>query len=49
MECIRTRKDPNAPIEAGYYHSVACVLAAESLYRGKRMVYDAKTMTVKEA
>ncbi len=49
VECIRSRKDPNAPIEAGYYHSVACVLAAESLYRGKRMVYDAKTMTVKEA
>ncbi|MBN1343053.1 MAG: Gfo/Idh/MocA family oxidoreductase [Phycisphaerae bacterium] len=48
VECMRSRKDPNAPIEAGYYHSVACVLAAESLYRGKRMVYDAGTMTVGE-
>jgi predicted dehydrogenase len=48
LECIRTRKDPNAPVEAGYYHSVATVLAAESLYRGRRMIYDSQTMTVKE-
>ncbi|MBN1346271.1 MAG: hypothetical protein JXQ73_26525 [Phycisphaerae bacterium] len=43
-----SRKDPNAPIEAWYYHSVACVLAAESLCRGKRMVYDAGAMAVRE-
>jgi len=48
LECIRTRKDPNAPIEAGYYHSVATVLAAESLWRGRRMTYDPRTMTIKE-
>ncbi len=49
VECLRTRKDPHAPVEAGYDHSVACILAAESLYRGRRMVYDAKTMTIREA
>ncbi len=48
VECLRSRKDPNAPIEAGYYHSVACILAAESLWRGKRMVYDADALTIRE-
>ncbi len=48
LECLRTRKDPNAPVEAGYYHAVATVMAAESLYRGRRMVYDEQAMVVKE-
>ncbi len=48
VDCLRTRKTPNAPVQAGYDHSVACILAAESLHRGRRMVYDAKTRTVRE-
>ncbi len=40
LECIRTRKQPNAPIDAGYQHAVACLMADESWVRGTRMVYD---------
>ncbi len=47
VSCLRSRKDPNAPIEAGYNHSVACILAAEALHRGTRMVYDPASMTIK--
>jgi predicted dehydrogenase len=48
LECIRSRKETNAPVEAGYHHSVATVLAAESLWRGRRMVYDPQTLSVRE-
>ena len=40
LECVRSRKTPNAPIEAGYAHSVAVIMADEALVRGTRMVYD---------
>ncbi|HZT30693.1 MAG TPA: Gfo/Idh/MocA family oxidoreductase [Bryobacteraceae bacterium] len=40
LECLRTRRAPNAPIEAGYAHSVATILVDEALVRGTRMVYD---------
>ncbi|MEK7405575.1 MAG: Gfo/Idh/MocA family oxidoreductase [Acidobacteriota bacterium] len=40
LECLRTRQAPNAPIEAGYAHGVAVIMADEALIRGQRMVYD---------
>lgn len=40
LECVRTRKEPIAPIEAGYAHSIACILGDEALVSGRRMVYD---------
>jgi predicted dehydrogenase len=40
LECLRTRKQPNAPIEAGYQHAVACLMADMSWVQGTRMVYD---------
>jgi predicted dehydrogenase len=42
LESIREGKTPNAPIEAGYAHSVAAVLASESQFRGVKLVYDAE-------
>jgi hypothetical protein len=44
LECIRSRKAPIADIEAGYRHSVACCMAAEAYFSGKRMTYNEKTM-----
>jgi len=40
LECVRTRQQPIAPIEAGYAHSVAVIMADEALTTGRRMVYD---------
>ncbi|HWQ54143.1 MAG TPA: Gfo/Idh/MocA family oxidoreductase [Bryobacteraceae bacterium] len=48
LECLRSRKQPNAPIEAGYQHSVAVILADESFIRGVRMVYDPAKRAVKQ-
>ena len=41
LQCLRTRKEPNASIDAGYQHAVACIMAVQSYDTGKRMIYDA--------
>lgn len=43
LECIRAGRDPNAPVEAGFAHSVAAIMADQSWRQGRRMVYDAAT------
>ncbi len=40
MECVRSRKQPNAPIEAGYYHSIANIMTTASLRTGTRVTFD---------
>jgi predicted dehydrogenase len=40
LDCIRARKQPIAPIEAGYAHSVAVIMADEALVTGRRVTYD---------
>ncbi|MBP7638108.1 MAG: Gfo/Idh/MocA family oxidoreductase [Kiritimatiellae bacterium] len=40
MECIRSRKQPNAPIEAGYSHAVALIMSNASLRTGMRATFD---------
>lgn len=41
LQCIRTRKQPNAPVEVGYAHSVAGILCFLSWDKGQRFAYDA--------
>lgn len=48
LKCLRSRQQPNAPIEAGYSHSVAVILSDEAMIRGRRMVYDAARRAIKE-
>ncbi|MFH1739861.1 MAG: Gfo/Idh/MocA family oxidoreductase [bacterium] len=40
MECIRSRKTPNADIEAGYSHAVAVAMAIKAMQTGKRVAFD---------
>ena len=40
LDCIRSRKRPNADIEFGHQHAVATIMAANSLEAGQRMRYD---------
>jgi predicted dehydrogenase len=46
LECIRSRKKPNAPIEAGYAHSVAGIMCFRALETGRRQKYDAEGMKI---
>ena len=41
IDCIVSRQRPNAPIEVGYAHAVACCLAREAERTGRKMRYDA--------
>ncbi len=47
MECIRSRKQTNAPVEAGYNHAVACIMANAAYRTGLAVVFDPKTRQVK--
>lgn len=40
LQCIRNGGTPNAPIEAGYQHAVAVLMADESYKTGRKVVYD---------
>jgi predicted dehydrogenase len=40
LECIKTRKDPNATVEMGNWTAVALCMAMESLRSGRRMRWD---------
>ncbi|MFN8357099.1 MAG: Gfo/Idh/MocA family oxidoreductase [Spirosomataceae bacterium] len=46
MECVRSRKTPNAPIEAGYQHSIATIMSNAAYRTGLRVTFDEKTQEV---
>jgi predicted dehydrogenase len=45
FDCMRSRQQPHAPVEAGFAHSVACMMAAEAYWTGRKIYWDAKTET----
>lgn len=46
MECIRSRQQPNAPVEAGYNHSIATIMTNAAVRTGGKAVFDSKTKQV---
>ena len=40
MECVRSRKTPNASIDAGYSHSVALCMTIAAIQTGQRVTFD---------
>jgi predicted dehydrogenase len=46
MECVRSRKTPNAPIEAGYSHSIALCMNVAAIQTGLKVTFDEKTQQV---
>lgn len=40
MECVRSRKAPNAPVEAGYSHAVAVIMANAAAHTGSKVTFD---------
>lgn len=47
LQCIRSRKTPNAPIEAGYQHAVAVIMAMKAYDTGQRQIYDAEKREIR--
>ncbi len=46
MECVRSRKTPNASIDAGYSHSVALCMCIAAMKTGQKVTFDDKAQVV---
>ena len=46
MECVRSRKTPNASIRAGYSHSIALCMNVAAIQTGQKVTFDEKTQRV---
>ena len=40
LQCLRSGKTPNAPIDAGYQHAVPVIMAMKSYETGRKTIYD---------
>lgn len=46
MECVRSRKTPNAPVEAGYSHAIANIMTNAAVRTGAKATFDEKLQEV---
>ena len=46
MECVRSRKETNAPVEAGYSHSIANIMTTAAAHTGMKATFDENTQEV---
>ena len=46
MECVRSRRTPNAPAIAGYNHSIATIMCNAALRTGQKVTFDEKSQNV---
>ena len=46
MECVRSRKEPNAPVKSGYNHSVANIMVTAALRTGEFVTFNDETQEV---
>ncbi len=46
MECVRSRKPTNAPVEAGYSHSIATIMTNAAVRTGAKVTFDEATQEV---
>lgn len=46
LECMRTGAAPNAPVEAGYYHSVSTIMTTAALHTGREATFDPQRQEV---
>jgi len=46
LDCLRSRTQPNATVQHGFSHSVACMMAARAYWSGKKIYWDAKTESI---
>jgi predicted dehydrogenase len=46
MECVRSRKTPNASAEAGYSHSIALCMNVAAIQTGQKITFNDKTQQV---
>jgi predicted dehydrogenase len=48
FDCMRSRKQPNSSVHDGFAHSVACMMAAQSYWSGRKKYWDAASETISD-
>ena len=48
LQCLRSRKKPNASIDAGYNQTVACLMVVEAYDTGSRVIFDADRRVIRK-
>jgi len=46
FDCMRSRRQPDSPVHDGFAHSVACIMAAQACWSGKKQYWDAKSEAI---
>lgn len=46
MDCVRSRQQPNAPVEAGYHHAIAVIMTNAAYRTGVKVTFDEKKQEV---
>jgi predicted dehydrogenase len=46
FECMRSRQQPHCTVQNGFAHSVACMMAAQSYWSGKKLYWESATETI---
>lgn len=49
LQCLRSGATPHAPIEAGYQHAVAVLMASRSYETGRKAIYDPQQRVIRTA
>jgi predicted dehydrogenase len=49
FECMRSRQTPHASVDDGFAHSVACIMAAQSYWSGRKVYWDASSEEIRES
>jgi len=46
LDCLRSRKQPNATVHHGFSHSVACMMATRAYWTGQKIYWDPKSEAI---
>jgi hypothetical protein len=46
LQAMRDRKHPAATVDDGFSHSVACIMATQSYWAGKKLFWDPRSETI---
>src|SRR5262249_7343985 len=46
VECLRSRQAPHCTVEDGFAHSVACMMATQSYWSGRKVYWDPATEAI---
>ena len=49
LDCLRSRKEPNATVRHGFSHSVAVIMAAQSYWSGRKLYWNPSTESIQDS